>query len=199
MYLPSDPWNNREAPSSNSDRYKSSGGGGTEWVVTPDRVKTIRESKLYPFFDQGGNSDNIGDYQKDIRDTIPQINKQINFLLPFMGFGFNYTWLSLHGYLTFSNAPQQFPEYPLRFPIQEWPRLEDPSFIAPFYSRCKIGELNGNEDDEHAKKKPGVYFRYQERIFSHDGDFLPCVVQLSVTLSINSIHEPTSFINELYS
>ena len=161
MYLPSDPWNNREAPSSNSDRYKSSGGGGTEWVVTPDRLKTIRESKLYPFFDQGGNSDNIGDYQKDIRDTIPQINKQINFLLPFMGFGFNYTWLSLHGYLTFSNAPQQFPEYPLRFPIQEWPRLEDPSFIAPFYSRCKIGELNGNEDDEHAKKKPGVYFRYK--------------------------------------
>ena len=35
-----------------------------------------------------------------------------------MGFGFNYTWLSLHGYLTFSNSPQQFPEYPLIFPIQ---------------------------------------------------------------------------------
>ena len=25
--------------------------------------------------------------------------------------------------------------------------------------RCKIGELNGNEVDEYAKKKPGVYFR----------------------------------------
>ena len=119
---------------------------------------------------------------QDIRDTIPQINKQINFLLPFMGFGFNYTWLSLHGYLTFSNSPQQFPEYPLIFPIQvrtvlvrlvrvrvmltpaqDWPRVEDPSIIAPFYSRCKIGELNGNEGDdgldEHANKKPGVYFR----------------------------------------
>ena len=97
-----------------------------------------------------------------------------------MGFGFNYTWLSLHGYLTFSNSPQQFPEYPLIFPIQvrvvrlvrvtvmltpaqDWPRVEDPSIIAPFYSRCKIGELNGNEGDdgldEHANKKPGVYFR----------------------------------------
>lgn len=41
--------------------------------------------------------------------------------------------------------------------------MEDPSIIAPFYSRCKIGELNGNEGDdgldEHANKKPGVYFR----------------------------------------
>ena len=48
-------------------------------------------------------------------------------------------------------------------PAQDWPRVEDPSIIAPFYSRCKIGELNGNEGDdgldEHANKKPGVYFR----------------------------------------
>ncbi len=42
----------------------------------------------------------------------------MNFLLPFMGFGFNYTWLSLHGHLSFSNTPIQFPEYPLKFPIQ---------------------------------------------------------------------------------
>jgi hypothetical protein len=38
--------------------------------------------------------------------------------------------------------------------------VEDPSFIGPFYSRCKIGELNGNEVEEYAKKRPGVYFRY---------------------------------------
>ena len=43
---------------------------------------------------------------------------KVNFLLPFMGFGFNYTWLSLHGHLSFSNTPIQFPEYPLKFPIQ---------------------------------------------------------------------------------
>ena len=52
------------------------------------------------------------------RDQQPQINKQINFRLPFMGFGFNYTWLSLHGHLSFSNVPIQSPEYPLKFPIQ---------------------------------------------------------------------------------
>ena len=82
-----------------------------------------------------GGDDNHGDFQKDIRDTMPQINKQVimimidddiiivvitsslssfnylilvpifilqvNFLLPFMGFGFNYTWLSLHGHISF--------------------------------------------------------------------------------------------------
>ena len=56
------------------------------------------------------------------RDTHPQVNKQLNFLLPFMGFGFNYTWLSLHGQLTFSEVPIQFPEYPLQFPVRDWPR-----------------------------------------------------------------------------
>ena len=50
---------------------------------------------------QGGN-DGHGDYQLNIRNTQPQINKQLNFLLPFYGFGFNYTWLSLHGYVYFS-------------------------------------------------------------------------------------------------
>ena len=36
---------------------------------------------------------------------------------------------------------------------------DDPSFIGIFYSRCKIGQLNGNEVEDYAKKKPGVYFR----------------------------------------
>ena len=31
---------------------------------------------------------------------------------------------------------------------------------GPFYSRCKVGELDGNEWDEHAQKRPGVYFRF---------------------------------------
>ena len=29
------------------------------------------------------------------------IHSKVNFLLPFMGFGFNYTWLSLHGHISF--------------------------------------------------------------------------------------------------
>jgi hypothetical protein len=35
-----------------------------------------RAQKMYPFFDKGGNDGN-GDFQIAIRDTQPQINKQV--------------------------------------------------------------------------------------------------------------------------
>jgi hypothetical protein len=41
----------------------------------------------------GGGKDNVGDYQIAIKDNSPQITKSLNFLLPFFGFGFNYTWV----------------------------------------------------------------------------------------------------------
>eukprot|EP00095_Tigriopus_kingsejongensis_P008816 maker-scaffold1015_size70757-snap-gene-0.10 protein:Tk08816 transcript:maker-scaffold1015_size70757-snap-gene-0.10-mRNA-1 annotation:"hypothetical protein DAPPUDRAFT_305821" len=146
--------NEREAPAD----FRLQDDDEPAYTVTSDRLKEIRSQKMYPFFDKGGNDGN-GDFQLNIRDTQPQVNKQLNFLLPFMGFGFNYTWLSLHGYMSFSESPMQFPEYPLHFPIRDWPRVEDPSFIGIFYSRCKVGQLNGNEAEEYAKKRPGVYFR----------------------------------------
>ena len=40
------------------------------------RLNELRQQKLYPFDDKGGD-DNNGDFQKDIRDTMPQINKQV--------------------------------------------------------------------------------------------------------------------------
>ena len=67
------------------------------YIITSDRLEEIRGHKLYPFFDSGGGWGDNGDFQINVRDTQPQINKQLNFLLPFYGFGFNYTWLSLHG------------------------------------------------------------------------------------------------------
>ena len=86
---------------------KSSGNGNNNaCLYFIHRLDEIRGQKMYPFFDKGGN-DNNGDFQLNIRDTQPQINKQLNFLLPFYGFGFNYTWLSLHGYLSFSESPVQ--------------------------------------------------------------------------------------------
>jgi len=36
-----------------------------------------RAQKMYPFFDKGGNDGN-GDFQIAIRDTQPQINKQVS-------------------------------------------------------------------------------------------------------------------------
>ena len=41
-----------------------SGSGQPEYVITPDELRTIRQKKLYPFFDKGGGGDNVGDYQK---------------------------------------------------------------------------------------------------------------------------------------
>jgi len=64
--------------------------------------------------------------------------------------------VSLHGYLAFSDGPILSPTYPLEFPIPTYPREADPSFIGPFYSKCKIGELAGDELDA---RRSGVYFR----------------------------------------
>lgn len=140
------------------------------YIISNDRLEEIRGQKMYPFYDKGGNDGN-GDFQTNIRDTQPQLNKQLNFLLPFYGFGFNYTWLSLHGYMSFSETPLQFPEYPLYFPIRDWPRVDDPSFMGIFYSRCKIGQLNGNEVEEYARRRPGVYFRLERDLYSRTDQF----------------------------
>ena len=37
--------------------------------------------------------------------------------------------------------------------------------LAPFF-RCKIGQLNGNEVEEYARRKPGVYFRLERDLYS---------------------------------
>ena len=38
--------------------------------------------------------------------------------------------------------------------------------LAPFFPRCKIGQLNGNEVEEYARRKPGVYFRLERDLYS---------------------------------
>ncbi|ROT77817.1 hypothetical protein C7M84_003488 [Penaeus vannamei] len=71
----------------------------------------------------------------NINTQNTQVNKQLTFLLPFFGFGLNYTWVSLNGYLGFSDAPFNWEHYPLSFPVPQWPEKPDPSFIGPFYSK----------------------------------------------------------------
>lgn len=36
----------------------------------------------------------MGDYQRDIQSSVPQIHKNFNFQLPFFGFRYNYTRVS---------------------------------------------------------------------------------------------------------
>lgn len=161
--------NNRIQPSE-PPNHRNDGRG---YTITPERLRFIRNNFLYWFFDKGG-SDNTGDNQRDIHASNQQVHKNFNFQLPFYGFRFNYTrvralnfahhWIifilllwqvSMNGYLEFSDPPEHY-TYPLVFPIKDWPRRNDPSFIGIFFSRCRIGKIYQTDWDQ---RNPGVYFR----------------------------------------
>ncbi|XP_076249642.1 sushi domain containing 2 mesh [Calliopsis andreniformis] len=126
------------------------------YAITELRLKQIRSEFMYWYFDKGGDN-NRGDYQTDIQSSTPQIHKNFNFQLPFYGFRFNYTRVSMNGYLEFSDPPVHY-TYPLVFPVKDWPKQNDPSFIGIFFSKCRIGSLRPTDIDQ---RKPGVYFRLE--------------------------------------
>lgn len=127
---------------------------GAGFSISSTRLGQLRGNFLYWFFDQGGSSGN-GDLQTDIHASMPQLHKNFNFQLPFFGFRFNYTRVSMHGMLEFSDPPEHY-TYPLTFPVKEWPRRNDPSFIGIFFSKCRIGRIRQTDTDQRAA---GVYFR----------------------------------------
>ena len=57
-----------------------------QYVITEDRLTEIRGEMMYPYSDPN-------DYQKDINDLTPQIDKKLNVRFPYYGFLFNYTWV----------------------------------------------------------------------------------------------------------
>uniref|UniRef100_A0A1B0BHN7 Uncharacterized protein n=1 Tax=Glossina palpalis gambiensis TaxID=67801 RepID=A0A1B0BHN7_9MUSC len=140
--------NNRIAP---PDTPTHALGG---YVITPQRLTEIRSYFMYWFFDQD-MYEGRGDYQYDIHVSTTQIHKNLNFQLPFFGFRFNYTRVSLNGYLEFSDPPEYY-TYPLVFPIKDWPKKNDPSFIGIFFSKCRVGRIYATDIDQ---RTPGVYFR----------------------------------------
>ncbi|XP_043267709.1 protein mesh isoform X2 [Venturia canescens] len=141
-----------------ADRYApSSEDSPQDYVITVDRLNTIRSRLMYWYFDLGGD-DNNGDFQTDVHSSMSQVHKNFNFQLPFFGFRFNYTRVSMNGFLEFSDPPEHF-TYPLAFPNKDWPEKSDPSFIGIFYSKCRIGTLRPTDIDQ---RRPGVYYR-QER------------------------------------
>lgn len=78
-----------------ADRYAPSPNSSTgNYTMTPDRWKKIRSKMMYWFFDKGGDNDK-GDLQTDVHSSMPQIHKNFNFQLPFFGFRFNYTRVSV--------------------------------------------------------------------------------------------------------
>ncbi|XP_035785156.1 protein mesh-like isoform X2 [Anopheles albimanus] len=131
------------------------------YTINPTRLAQIRRNFLYPFYDRGGPED-TGDLQRDIHASMPQVHKNFNFQLPFFGFRFNYTRVSMNGFLEFSDPPEHY-TYPLSFPIKDWPRRNDPSFIGIFFSKCRIGRIYQTDFDQ---RSPGVYFRMERDLMT---------------------------------
>lgn len=136
------------------NRFSPPSMDNTTYTLMNHRLNKIRSTLLYPFHDKGG-PENIGDHQKDLHWSIAQIHKTLPFNLPFFGFTYNYTRVSLNGFLEFSDPPPHY-TYPLSFPIREWPKKNDPAFIGIFYSKCRIGALTYRDID---RRDPGLYFR----------------------------------------
>lgn len=153
--------NNRYAPPTHRV-----GPSENAYVITETRLKEIRSEFLYCFFDKGGDDDN-GDYQTDIHNSVPQVHKNFNFQVPFYGFRFNYTRLSMNGYLEFSDPPEHY-TYPLVFPIKDWPKKNDPSFIGIFFSKTRIGKIRPEDVDQ---RRAGVYFRLERDLQSRTDQF----------------------------
>ncbi|XP_037921986.1 protein mesh isoform X5 [Hermetia illucens] len=139
---------------------------GDNYAITTQRLQDIRKHFFYWFFDKDSKGGR-GDYQKDIHASMPQIHKNFNFQLPFYGFRFNYTRVSMNGYLEFSDPPEHF-TYPLVFPVKDWPRRNDPSFIGIFFSKCRIGRIYATDYDQ---REPGVYFRMERDLMTRTDRF----------------------------
>ncbi|XP_014233567.1 protein mesh [Trichogramma pretiosum] len=138
----------------------------SNYNIMESRLREIRAEFMYWYFDKGGDN-NYGDYQTDIHNSMPQLHKNFNFQLPFFGFRFNYTRLSMNGFLEFSDPPEHY-TYPLNFPISDWPKSNDPSFIGPFFSKCRIGNVKPTDSDQ---RKPGVYFRMERDLQKRTDQF----------------------------
>ncbi|XP_033329743.2 protein mesh [Megalopta genalis] len=158
---------NEDSDSPEAERYAPSSSDSVQnYAITEQRLKDIRSEFMYWYSDKGGDND-LGDYLKEIKSSMPQIHKNLNFEMPFFGSTYNYTRVSMNGYLEFSDPPEHC-TYPLKFPVPGWPKRNDPSFIGIFYSKCRIGEVRSNDID---KRMPGIYFRLERDLQSRNDQF----------------------------
>ena len=83
--------------------------GNDYYALNRERLDEIRKILMYPYFDFDIHG-NDGDLEVNINTQNTQLNKQLSFLLPFFGFGLNYTWVSLFGAFE-RKSPQDFSNY----------------------------------------------------------------------------------------
>uniref|UniRef100_W8B1G6 Extracellular domains-containing protein CG31004 n=1 Tax=Ceratitis capitata TaxID=7213 RepID=W8B1G6_CERCA len=156
-------WSNLNNPVAPPNVVSHTAGG---YVITAQRLQEIRSNLMYWYFDRDTNGGR-GDYQYDIHASMTQLHKNLNFRLPFFGFIYNYTRLSLNGYLEFSDPPEYL-TYPLVFPIKDYPKRRDPSFIGIWFSKCRVGRIYPTDIDQRV---PGVYFRLERDLLTRTDRF----------------------------
>ncbi|XP_020713696.1 protein mesh isoform X3 [Ceratitis capitata] len=156
-------WSNLNNPVAPPNVASHTAGG---YVITAQRLQEIRSNLMYWYFDRDTNGGR-GDYQYDIHASMTQLHKNLNFRLPFFGFIYNYTRLSLNGYLEFSDPPEYL-TYPLVFPIKDYPKRRDPSFIGIWFSKCRVGRIYPTDIDQRV---PGVYFRLERDLLTRTDRF----------------------------
>uniref|UniRef100_A0A0A1WDK4 Extracellular domains-containing protein CG31004 n=1 Tax=Zeugodacus cucurbitae TaxID=28588 RepID=A0A0A1WDK4_ZEUCU len=156
-------WSNPNNPTAPSVIPSQAAGG---YVISSQRLQEIRSNLMYWYFDKDMNGGR-GDYQYDIHASMTQLHKNLNFRLPFFGFIYNYTRLSLNGYLEFSDPPEYL-TYPLVFPVKDWPKRRDPAFIGIWFSKCRVGRIYPTDVDQ---RTPGVYFRLERDLLRRTDRF----------------------------
>lgn len=75
-------------------RIEPEGNQEFDYSISSQRLDEIRKRLMYPYYDMD-NKGGSGDLQENINAQNSQINKQLTFLLPYFGFGLNYTWVSI--------------------------------------------------------------------------------------------------------
>lgn len=103
VFLPYTDPNSRFAPKDPPTHQ----GGSNAYTISPARLAELRKNFLYWYFDKG-DSEDIGDLQRSIHASNPQLHKNFNFQLPFYGFRFNYTrvWHATFAFYLFSFVRQ---------------------------------------------------------------------------------------------
>lgn len=112
-----------------------------------DDFKQLNRAPLYDFTTK---------YDVKLSGRDAQIGRQIDLFtwFPFYGSKYNYTVISIHGYIAFANVEEQGLNFVVG-DVPEWPEKSDPAMIAVYMCRQKPSDL----DPKHS----GVRYRLLTR------------------------------------
>ncbi|KRZ78525.1 Uncharacterized protein T10_9291 [Trichinella papuae] len=93
---------------------------------------------LYPY--------GVGTKDERLYDKEEQTGRQIDLFsfFPYYGARYNYTMLSIHGYIAFGNLVEEGMDFSFGSDIENWPEKADPALIAVYTCRQRSSKLQRN-------------------------------------------------------